>query len=149
MLLHRGVSVESDGDGDGDDSIASSHLVNNLCRNVMRDGSDGSEGSEGEADEAEEPSASGEGGEGGEDPRGFDPDKDFPGVTGDYGEYDLMHVAPYRTNRFVIYQSNQLHSGIITLEGAKHLSCDPKGRHRRTAASYFWNDKHVEGDTIG
>merc|ERR1712224_296346 len=87
----------------------------------------------------------GEGDQSGKDGKGHkyvvDSSKDFPGVTGDFGEYDLMHVVGYRANRIVMYYSNQLHSGIMTKEGSDNLSCDPKAKHRRTAVSYVWQVK--------
>lgn len=67
-----------------------------------------------------------------------DSSKEYPGVTGDYGEYDLVHTVGYRANRIVLYYENQLHSGIITPKGSEKLNCDPNAEHRRTAASYFW-----------
>jgi len=63
--------------------------------------------------------------------------KDFPGVTGEYGEYELVHTVSYRTNRIVLYHNNLFHSALVTAEGAQHLSCDPKAEHRRTTATYL------------
>ena len=60
-------------------------------------------------------------------------------MTGDYGEYELIHTVPYRTNRIVFYQNNLFHSALVTADGAKHLSCDPKAEHRRTTATYVLN----------
>ena len=70
-----------------------------------------------------------------------DPTKDFPGVTGEYGEYDIIEVVPFKPNRIVIYMSYQLHSAVIGAEGQDALSCDFAADTRRAAFSYQWTGR--------
>eukprot|EP00940_MAST-03C_sp_MAST-3C-sp2_P002766 g2766.t1 len=72
-------------------------------------------------------------------PKQHDETKGFLGeIPGDYGDFELIYQATYKPNRIVLYRATQLHSGIITKDGAMNLSCDPHSRVRRAAASLFW-----------
>ena len=66
----------------------------------------------------------------------LDADRDLPGVSGDYGEYNLVKKVDYKPNRIILYPSNVFHAGLMTPEAAANMACS--GDFYRTAVTFHW-----------
>ena len=53
-----------------------------------------------------------------------DPNRDFLGVTGDFGDYELIHSVDFKTNRIVLYENNRFYSALLSPDSSVHLSLD-------------------------